>query len=54
MYLQPAISFIMVSIYAYGLGHSEYAQDINGVKILSSLLVISGVYIISKSQTKLV
>jgi len=54
VYLQPAISFIMVSIYAYGLGHSEYAQDINGVKILSSLLVISGVYIISKSQTKLV
>jgi drug/metabolite transporter (DMT)-like permease len=53
VYLQPAISFIMVSIYAYGLGHNEYAQDINGVKILSSLLVISGVYIISKSQTKL-
>lgn len=52
VYLQPAISFIMVSIYAYGLNHQEYAQDINAVKILSCLLVISGVYIISKSHTK--
>ena len=49
VYLQPAVSFIMVSIYAYGFGNSEYAQDINPVKIASCFLVISGVYLISKS-----
>ena len=53
IYLQPVISFAMVAIYAFALGHDEYAQDINLVKILSCLLVVSGVYIISKSQTKL-
>lgn len=52
VYLQPAVSFIMVSIYAYGLGHSEYAQDINLIKILSCFLVISGVYLISKTNKK--
>jgi len=50
VYLQPAVSFIMVSIYAYVLMKEEYAQDINLIKILSCLLVISGVYIISKSS----
>jgi drug/metabolite transporter (DMT)-like permease len=55
VYLQPAVSFIMVSIYAYVLMHEEYAQDINLIKILSCLLVISGVYLISKKpKTKLV
>jgi drug/metabolite transporter (DMT)-like permease len=54
VYLQPAVSFIMVSIYAYVLMHDEYAQDINAVKILSCLLVVSGVYLISrKSKEKL-
>jgi drug/metabolite transporter (DMT)-like permease len=54
VYLQPAVSFIMVSIYAYVLMHEEYAQDINLVKILSCLLVISGVYLISrKPKSKL-
>lgn len=48
IYLQPVISFIMVSVYAYALGHTEYMQDINSVKILSCLLVIIGVYMISK------
>lgn len=52
VYLQPAISFIMVSVYAYVFGHSEYAQDINAVKITSCLLVISGVYLISKKSKK--
>lgn len=50
VYLQPAVTFIMVSIYAYVLGHSEYAQDINLVKILSCLLIFSGVYLISKKR----
>ncbi|OUR94677.1 hypothetical protein A9Q87_03315 [Flavobacteriales bacterium 34_180_T64] len=48
VYVQPAVSFIMVSIYAFLLGHDEYAQDINLVKVLSCMLVVSGVYLISK------
>lgn len=48
IYLQPVLSFIIVSIYAYTMGHREYAQDINLVKILSCFLVILGVYMISK------
>ena len=48
IYLQPVLSFVIVSIYAYTMGHKEYAQDINLVKILSCLLVIVGVYMISK------
>jgi len=54
VYLQPAVSFIMVSIYAFVLGHDEYAQDINLIKIISCLLVASGVYLISmKSKNAL-
>ena len=52
IYLQPVISFIMVTIYAFALGHDEYAQDINIIKLLSCLLVISGVYLISKKPKK--
>jgi drug/metabolite transporter (DMT)-like permease len=52
IYLQPVVSFIMVSIYAYVLGYSEYAQDINPVKITSCFLVIIGVYLISKTPKK--
>lgn len=48
IYLQPVISFIMVLIYAFLLGHNEYSQDINLIKVLSCLLVIAGVYLISK------
>jgi len=54
VYLQPAVSFIMVSIYAYILMDDTYAQDINLIKILSCILVVSGVYLISRnSKTKL-
>lgn len=49
-YLQPAVSFIMVSIYAYVWGFTEYAQDINPIKISSCFLVVTGVYLISKRQ----
>ena len=52
VYMQPAVSFIMVTIYAFLLDHSEYAQDINLIKILSCLLVISGVYLISRKPRK--
>jgi len=52
IYLQPVISFIMVSVYAFWLGHEEYTQDINPVKIISCLMVIIGVYLISKKSSK--
>lgn len=52
IYLQTAVSFLMVSIYAFAMGHEEYAQDINFVKIVSSLLVITGVYLISKNSSE--
>ena len=48
VYVQPAVSFIMVTIYAFLLDHDEYAQDIDLIKLLSCLLVVSGVYLISK------
>ncbi|WP_299527111.1 DMT family transporter [uncultured Lutibacter sp.] len=51
IYLQPVVSFIMVSLYAFALGHNEYAQDINLIKILSCLMVIVGVYMISKKAS---
>ena len=54
IYLQPVISFLMVSIYAYVLMKDEYAQDINLVKILSCLTVVIGVYIVSKPQKQIV
>ena len=50
VYLQPAISFIMVSVYAYAFGQTAYAQDINPIKITSCFLVIFGVYLISKKS----
>lgn len=48
IYLQPVVSFIMVVIYAYVLNYDQYSQDISYVKIFSSLMVIAGVYLISK------
>lgn len=48
IYLQPAVSFIMVALYAYLFANDVYAQDINAIKIGSCLLVILGVYLISK------
>lgn len=48
IYLQPLISFIMVAIYANVLSQKQYVQDINLVKIISCLLVVIGVYLVSK------
>lgn len=53
IYLQPVVSFIMVSVYAYVLGQSAYAHDINFIKILSSILVIIGVYLIGRQSKKI-
>lgn len=51
IYLQPVISFTMVSLYAYLFNDTEYTQDINLVKIISCVLVIMGVYLISKKAS---
>lgn len=53
IYFQPAISFIIVSIVAYTLMDETYSKDINWIKILSCLLVIGGVYLVSKAQKPL-
>lgn len=53
VYLQPVVSFIMVSALAYIFMQEEYAQDINLIKILSCVVVASGVYIISKPEKKI-
>ncbi|MEQ6124288.1 DMT family transporter [Pseudotenacibaculum sp. MALMAid0570] len=52
IYLQPAISFIMVSIYAYWLGHEQYKEDIGWIKIVSCLLVFLGVFLVSKQSKR--
>lgn len=54
IYLQPVVSFIIVSFYAYVLMHTEYANDIDMIKIISCVLVIIGVYLISKPVKKAV
>jgi drug/metabolite transporter (DMT)-like permease len=55
IYLQPVLSFIFVGVYSFGFGHTEYVNDINLLKIISCLLVIVGVYMISKTpKTKLI
>ena len=48
IYLQPAINFIIVSVYAFILNQGQYKEDIDLVKIGSCLLVVLGVYFISK------
>jgi len=53
IYLQPVISFIMVSIYANILMQDQYANDINLIKIGCCLMVIIGVYLLSKTPKKL-
>ncbi len=52
VYLQPAISFIMVALYAFVFNQKEYEQDINSVKLVSCLFVMIGVYLISKEKNK--
>ncbi len=50
IYLQPVVSFIMVSLSAYLFNDTTYAKDISMVKILSCILVIVGVYLISRKK----
>ena len=53
IYLQPVISFLMVGLYAFLFNQTEYSEDINIVKILSCILVVIGVYLISKQPKKI-
>jgi drug/metabolite transporter (DMT)-like permease len=48
VYLQPAVSFILVAILALLLNDNTYKTDINFVKIISCLMVVCGVYLVSK------
>lgn len=50
IYLQPVVSFILVSILAYVFMQDTYAQDINLIKVLSCIVVASGVYIVSRPK----
>jgi len=50
VYFQPAVSFIIVSVYAYISMDDQYAQDINLIKILSCFMVAFGVYLVSKKK----
>jgi len=50
IYLQPVVSFILVSILAYIFMQNQYSKDINLIKILCCVLVVTGVYFISKPQ----
>lgn len=54
IYFQPAISFIMVSVFAYTLMDDTYSKDISLIKILSCLLVIAGVYLVSKPPKQVI
>ena len=51
VYLQPAVTFIIVSVYALFTIKSAYNEDISIVKIASCLLVFLGVYLISKKSS---
>lgn len=50
IYLQPVISFFMVSLYASTFNDNTYSNEIDLIKIMSCLMVVSGVYLISKKQ----
>jgi drug/metabolite transporter (DMT)-like permease len=52
VYLQPVVSFILVSIMAFVYTQGQYSKDINIIKILCCILVALGVYVISKPQKK--
>lgn len=54
IYLQPVISFIMVSLYAQTFNDNTYSNEIDIVKVVSCLMVVSGVYLISKKPKKVI
>ena len=52
IYMQSAVTFTMVSLYAFVFGNDQYLQDINFIKILSCLLVVGSVYLISRTPSR--
>lgn len=48
IYVQPVVSFLLVTIYAYFLLQDTYAEDISVIKIISCFMVVLGVYLVSK------
>ncbi|MGZ0015361.1 DMT family transporter [Yeosuana sp. AK3] len=50
VYLQPAVSFILVAFSAFIFSDDTYKSDISLVKVISCLLVVCGVYLVSKKQ----
>jgi drug/metabolite transporter (DMT)-like permease len=53
IYLQPVISFLVVSLYSFWLNIDTYKDDISLLKIACCLLVIIGVYLISSKPMRL-
>jgi drug/metabolite transporter (DMT)-like permease len=47
IYLQPVISFLVVSFYSFWMGADRYKDDISLLKVACCLLVIVGVFLIS-------
>lgn len=54
IYLQPVISFIMVGLYAQTFNDNTYSNEIDIVKVISCIMVVSGVYLISKKPKKII
>ncbi|KAA3632861.1 MAG: EamA/RhaT family transporter [Bacteroidetes bacterium] len=53
IYLQPVISFLVVSIYSFWMKVDRYKDDISMLKVACCLFVIAGVYLISSKRLKL-
>lgn len=51
-YVQPAVSFIIVLILSTFFDNDTYTKDVNWVKITCCLLVVIGVFLISKTPKK--
>ncbi len=49
-YVQPAVSFIIVLVMSFIFHNDMYNKDINWVKVACCILVVIGVYLISKKQ----
>lgn len=53
IYLQPVVSFIVVSIYSFWMDVDTYKGDISFLKVACCVLVIMGVYLISSKPMAL-
>lgn len=51
-YVQPAVSFIIVLVLSTLFNNNAYNKDVNWVKVVCCILIIFGVFLISKSPNK--